>query len=172
MPLRQFGAWRTVWERRTAHGALRVQMPRLAVTPSSHHGFGRPRLIDSNPERLAQLAMFGDLAGCGDRVLARRLEPQNDATSAEDTGRSTVRYQRRRARQMLCVLGVLPWAAYAEGKLPRTWVDDPAFLDSVERWINQTALTMATEPFQRARRAVQHITTTPSRLAEAVLCRR
>jgi hypothetical protein len=99
-----------------------------------HHGFGRPRLQDGDPERVRYVAWRVDVHRWSQREVARDLYGEDDAD------RLRARRELRAGRELLHVEGVLPWAAWPAGNLPAEWWREERFWRAVNRWARETML--------------------------------
>jgi hypothetical protein len=115
-------------------------MPALETRPLEHHGFGRPPLDERS---LLELAWLRDLDEQTERELVElyELDQQRPGKGRRADPRSTLRYRVNRARAVAAALGVLPWAAWPDGRLPRGWWSSSAFEAAITRWVGE-ALTL------------------------------
>lgn len=96
----------------------------------AHHSFGRPRLQDTAPTRVEYVAWLVDCTGCTQGQAARAMYPDRGREAAK---RKCVR-DRDAGRLSKHEQGVLPWAAWPDGKLPARWWRQPELATAVNRW--------------------------------------
>jgi hypothetical protein len=136
LPLHRHGRWFRLVDGDRA----RVEMPALATPTREHHGYGRPPLEKS---ALLELAWRRDVLAQpeGELVQLHGLEqPRPGKGRRKDPG-STLGYRINRARAVAAEAGVLPWAAWPAGRLPRDWWRSSEFEAAIVRWVVE-ALTL------------------------------
>jgi len=102
----------------------------LTAAVPEHHGFGRPRRRDAQRDLVLFVAWARDVAGLA-QADACRLLYSGHCTNAE---LKRVRRAELDGRRVYREIGVLPWAAYGDGRPPSEWWTDPAFTEYVRRW--------------------------------------
>ena len=135
-------AWRWEWLPDTATGSFAlahggepfgiefgIELP--CVTPpwlglSWSHGCRGPR---TDPADQIVVALHRDIEGMSRNSVARELFGEHYA----DGGKRVTRYHVA-ARQHLHDAGVLPWAAWPEGRLPARWWRHFEFAQAISRW--------------------------------------
>jgi hypothetical protein len=114
-----------------------------------HHGYGRPRLQDRDPERVRYVAWRVDVRGSSRRQVARDLYGDGGDASRLRVGREL-----KAGRALLHAEGVLPWAAWPADKLPAEWWREERFWRAVNRWARETMLRNIREAWLAPVRAV------------------
>jgi hypothetical protein len=89
--------------------------------------------MDTDRELVLYVAWARDVAGLSLPRLAKLLDDDDFPRSQFGTLK---RIERCLAdgRRVYGAEGVLPWCAYARGRVPTRWQDDRAFIASVRRW--------------------------------------
>jgi hypothetical protein len=110
--------------------------PELAPQPSTpHHGYGRPRRIDTNSELVLFVAWARDVAGMSEPKICALLYAEDAETHhVDEKERKRVERATRDGRRLYHERGVLPWAAYPDGRPPSQWWEDHRFHDAIRDW--------------------------------------
>jgi hypothetical protein len=125
--------------------AVATVLPQVRVVPPPKKpDSGRPPNTVAIPDRLEMTAALSDLGGQSRGKVAQILYFAGDPVI--ESQRKMVRRHLSAARKMLAARGVLPWTAWAEGKLPETWWDRPEFDAAIARWCEQAAVQPSRPP--------------------------
>jgi hypothetical protein len=121
--------WTTVFEWELGFGhVMRLEMPTLlrAVNGNGTSPVG--------PEATRRAAGLRDVCRCDYEYIARHARTPADGRLL---ARSTAKQRVRDGRRLLNAAGVLPWVTFEDGRLPKRWWREGAFLDSLEEWQQQ-----------------------------------
>ena len=124
--------------------------PRVA----EHHGFGRPRRVDTRRALVLYVAWARDVAGDTQREVAENLYG-GDTLHITQREIKRVRDAERDGRALYRDLGILPWAAFAEPVPVKRWWIDPAFQKAVRDWQLQAIAEPSEDPAPDPERARQ-----------------
>jgi len=121
-----------------------ILFPQITVASAGHHGYGRPRIEESRPDRAEFVARGVDVLGMTEYELARVL--YSDGVPAQGA-KSKVTRDLGAGRARLAADGVLPWAAFPNGPLARSewWLED-AFAGAMDTWHREAILHPQTPP--------------------------
>jgi hypothetical protein len=121
--------WATVFEWELGFGhVMRLEMPTLVRGANGH----RPSLAGAEATRRA--AGLRDVCRCDYEYIARHARTPADGRRL---ARSAAKQRARDGRRLLHVAGVLPWVTFEEGRLPKRWWRERAFVASLEEWQQQ-----------------------------------
>lgn len=116
----------------------------------------RPLVLDSWSRELWQHDVLGDsyctVAGDLGIVHNEGLYAYGEPRAP---GKTTVRYRVVEARKRAHGAGVLPWAAWPEGKIPADWWLRDRFVDALTCWCGEEAARLAQRPALLAREAAR-----------------
>jgi hypothetical protein len=113
------------------------------AVPAEHHGYGRPRNIDTQRDLMLYVAWACDIVGDGQEPLALALYGSELRAERHEI-RRVERYAAA-GRSLYRKLGVLPGMAF-EGAPPRRWWQHPAFRKGVRAWQVQAVAHPTDEP--------------------------
>jgi len=120
-------SWATVFEWELGFGhVLRLEMPMLLHAAAN--GNGRSPVGSDTIRRAAGLR---DVCRCNYEYIARHARMPADGRGV---GRDVAKRRVREGRRMLHFSGVLPWVTFEEGRLPKRWWRERAFVDALEEW--------------------------------------
>jgi hypothetical protein len=100
-----------------------------------HHGFGRPRISQSRPDRAAWICLLHDFEGRTAYELAATFEGD-----AFDANRKRIGRELKAGRVSFYERGILPWAVWPKGQLPERWWRQHRFHRRVIRWSQEAQL--------------------------------
>jgi hypothetical protein len=132
-----------------------TRFPALPVVPQDH-GSGRPGLADLDRDRVEYAAWLADVKGCNAREIARRLHGTGRREDGPTPHGRARRHDRKplvterelkqskrdiaAGRRSLHDHGVLPWAVYDAGSVPRRWWVDETFWQAIRAWEREAIL--------------------------------
>jgi hypothetical protein len=123
--------WMTVFEWELGFGHVyRLDMPMLLRAAANRNG-GLPAGSDA----IRRATGLRDICRCSYEYIARHARMPADGRELE---RAVAKRRVRQGRGMLHAGGVLPWGAFdPEGRLPKRWWRERAFVDALEEWQHQ-----------------------------------
>jgi hypothetical protein len=122
--------WTTVFEWELGFGhVMRLEMPTLLRAPANGD---RAPVTGADARRRA--AGLRDIWRCDYEYIARHARMPADGRRLE---RAVAKHRVREGRRLLNTGGVLPWATFEDGGLPKRWWRERAFLDALEEWQHQ-----------------------------------
>jgi hypothetical protein len=110
--------------------------------------YGRPRVEQARFVRSVLSAWLCDLNGGSAYGVARMLYGGDPEAPRKKAQRDV-----RAGRKALRGAGVLPWAAWRNGTLPKAWWQTIPFRDAVDQWVRETdkISTIVTTPIDLGR---------------------
>jgi hypothetical protein len=129
------GRWRRVggviiWD--NASGPTLLPQLQCAKEPVPER-FGRPPLTLTHPEYVEFAAWAHDISGDSIRRIAWLVD-RGPVDRPVDAAVKQAKRDIKAGRARLCEDGVLPWAAYEEGRVEREWWESGQLVDAIQRW--------------------------------------
>jgi hypothetical protein len=122
--------WTTVFEWELGFGhVLRLEMPTLLRVAANGD-----RASLTGADAIRRAAGLRDVCRCDYDYIARHARVPADGRWL---ARAAAKQRVRDGRRMLNSGGVLPWVTFEDGRLPKRWWRERAFLDSLEEWQQQ-----------------------------------
>ena len=138
--------WTTVFEWELGFGhMLRLEMPTLLRAAANGNGASLAGL-----DAIRRAAGLRDVCRCEYEYIARHARMPADG---RQLARGAAKQRVREGRRMLHTGGVLPWGTFEDGRLPKRWWRERAFVDALEEWQHQPLQELPLNVIRLAARA-------------------
>jgi hypothetical protein len=119
-----------------------TRLPQLQSAIPAPERYGRPPLVEREPERVEFAARGRDLCNLSDRKIGQLV----DRIGSPEAARAQARRDIRAGRARLHDDGVLPWAVYKAGCVQPEWWASEQFADAIQQWRREAAIVPSQLP--------------------------